>query len=181
MQRFEEEIRKKVAYMQANQREGEKATVYTIPVVFHIMHLGEAVGVGNNIPESQITSSVEAMNRDFRRLATDNGIAQGAGPDMEIEFCLATTDPSGNPHSGINRVNASGTANYDNIGIDEDVNGDDIKALSKWSTNNYVNIWVVREINDQGDFGNWGGGTVGYAYPVSSSSATNPNVNPIFN
>ena len=181
MQRFEEEIRKKVAYMQANQREGEKATVYTIPVVFHIMHLGEAVGVGNNIPESQITSSVEAMNRDFRRLATDNGIAQGAGPDMEIEFCLATTDPSGNPHSSINRVNASGTANYDNIGIDEDVNGDDIKALSKWSTNNYVNIWVVREINDQGDFGNWGGGTVGYAYPVSSSSATNPNVNPIFN
>lgn len=181
MAQFEKLIQKRIKANREAAREGEKATLYTIPIVFHIYHVGEAVGVGHNIPDAQIYSAVDALNRDFRRLADDGGIAQGAGPDIEIEFCLATTDPQGNPHSGINRVDASGTANYDTQGIDEDVNGLELKALSKWPTADYVNIWIVREINDQGEFGEWNGGTLGYAYPVSSSSNTNPGNNPSFN
>ncbi|MGB0166402.1 MAG: PKD domain-containing protein, partial [Luteibaculum sp.] len=181
MELFEKMIRKRSAQIEAESLEGQKATVYTIPVVFHIYHVGEALGQGHNIPTEQITSSVEALNRDFRRLATDGGVALGAGPDIEVEFCLATLDPDGNPTNGINRIDASGTGNYENIGIDEDVNGFELKALSKWPTDEYVNIWIVREINDQGEYGEWSGGTAGYAYPVSGSSSINPNVNPSFN
>ena len=161
--------------------ESHKAGVLTVPVVFHILHLGEAVGTGSNIPDDQILSSVEGMNRDFRRTSADGGIAQGAGPDSEIEFCLASKDPSGNPHSGINRINANGMFNYETMGIDEDVNGSNLKNLSKWSTNDYVNIWIVREINDQGDFATWSGGTLGYAYRVTGGSTVNPNTNPAGN
>ena len=160
-----------------------KATVYTIPVVFHVMHIGEAVGTGHNISDAQIISSIEAMNRDFRRTAADGGIAQGLGPDTEIEFCLASKDPSGNPHSGINRINASGVANYENIGVYDGAgeNGTQIKNLSKWPTADYVNVWIVREIKNQGEYGSWSSGTLGYAYPVTSGSATNPTINPSSN
>ena len=170
-------------YIEKNQSqlESRKAGVLTVPIVFHVLHQGEAVGTGNNIPEAQILSSIEALNRDFRRLADDGGVAQGAGPDTEIEFCLASKDPSGNPHSGINRIDASGQFNYDNIGIDEDVNGTNLKNLSKWSTNDYVNVWVVREINNQDPYPTWNGGTLGYAYRVTGGSAVNPNTNPAGN
>jgi len=157
-----------------------KATVYTIPVVFHVMHIGEAVGVGHNISDAQIMSAIEGLNRDYRRTVADGGIGAGAGPDAEIQFCLASKDPSGNPHSGINRINASGVANYENEGVYDGTgyNGTTIKNLSKWPTTDYVNVWIVREIKDQGEYGSWSSGTLGYAYPVSSSTATNPNTNP---
>ncbi len=61
------------------------------------------------------------------------------------------------------------------------MNGAALKALSKWPTKNYVNIWVVREIDDQGEYQSWSGGTLGYAYPVSSSATNNPNANPSSN
>ncbi len=182
MARFEEEIRRRSEEIRRNTRPGQKAEVYTIPVVFHVLHVGEPVGSGHNIPEDQIRSSITGMNRDFRRLATDGGVAQGVGSvDVEVEFCLATVDPDGNPTNGINRVNANGVANYQNVGIDEDVNGSQLKALSKWPTADYVNVWVVREINNQGEFGEWNGGVLGYAYPVSTSPNENPNANPSFN
>ncbi len=178
----EKALQKRIRKIESEMANGAyKADVYTIPVVFHVLHLGEAEGEGNNIPKEQIESAIEGLNRDFRRTAADGGIAQGGGVDAEIEFCLASVDPTGSPHSGINRINANGVANYQGIGIDEDVNGETLKNLSKWPTEDYVNVWVVREINNQGDFGNWSGGTVGYAYPVSGSANNNPNVNPSFN
>ena len=179
---MERALQKRIKKMEADKASGTyKAQVYTIPVVFHVLHLGESVGTGHNIPDEQIESAIEGMNRDYRRTAADGGIAQGAGVDTEIEFCLASIDPNGDPHSGINRINANNQFNYQNIGIDEDINGSDLKNLSKWPTADYVNVWVVREINDQGAWPNWNGGTLGYAYPVSSSSNNNPNVNPTGN
>ena len=176
---MEKALQKRIRKIEADKANGTyKATVHTIPVVFHVLHLGESVGTGNNIPEEQLESAIEGMNRDFRRTAADGGVAQGDGVDTEIEFCLASIDPNGNPHSGINRINANNQFNYQTIGMDENVNGADLKALSKWPTADYVNVWVVREINNQGDVNTWNGGTLGYAYPVSSSSANNPNANP---
>ena len=178
----EKQLQKAIRKMELQQAQGTyKADVYTIPVVFHVLHIGEAVGVGNNIPTDQIESAIEALNRDYRRTAADGGIAQGNGVDAEIEFCLASIDPNGDPHSGINRINANGVTNYQNVGIEESVNGETLKNLSKWPTEDYVNVWVVREIKDQGDVNSWSGGTLGYAYPVSSGSNQNPNTNPAFN
>lgn len=65
-------------------------TVYTIPVVFHIIHLqGEAIGQGSNISEAQVLQALNDLNADFR----DDLMT---GTDAEIEFCLAQRDPQGN-------------------------------------------------------------------------------------
>ncbi len=124
-------------------------TIYLIPVVVHVIHTGQAIGVGANISVAQINSQIAALTRDFRRLPDDGGIAQGAGVDTEIQFCL----------KGINRVNGSSVSGYSSSGITSS-NEVAVKALSKWDNCCYYNIWTVTEI----DGNNGGSGTQGYAY-----------------
>jgi len=159
---------------------GERAAppVYTIPVVFHVIHKGESVGSVTNISTAQLESAIDALNRDFRRTNDDNGIALGNGPDTEIQFCLAGVDPSGNPHSGINRVNGTGVSGYSSSGIIPNNNESSVKALSRWDNRYYLNIWVVSEISNNGadasNVNSFFGGTIGYAYlptnPVTFNS-----------
>ncbi|MFT6209419.1 MAG: hypothetical protein ACJATE_000009 [Bacteroidia bacterium] len=159
---------------------GERSAppVYTIPVVFHVIHKGEAVGSVTNISTAQLESAIDALNRDFRRTNDDNGIALGNGPDTEIQFCLAGVDPNGNPHSGINRVNGSGVSGYSASGITPNVNALSVKNLSRWDNRYYLNIWVVSEISNNGadvsNVNSFFGGTIGYAYlptnPVTFNS-----------
>ncbi len=158
---------------------GTRATppVYTIPVVFHVIHKGEAVGTGTNISSAQLQSAIDALNRDYRRTSANGGVAQGAGPDTEIQFCLAGVDPQGNPHSGINRVNGTSVSGYASGGISTS-NDVQVKALSRWDNRYYLNIWVVSEIDNNGadvaNPNNFFGGTLGYAYlpqsPITAMS-----------
>jgi hypothetical protein len=43
-----------------------------IPVVVHVLHNGEPVGVGNNISDAQIQSQIDVLNEDFRRLNAES-------------------------------------------------------------------------------------------------------------
>ena len=135
-----------------------KSTLYTIPVVVHIMHLGESIGTGSNISDLQIQQAITGLNDRFSN-------ANGLGVDVEMEFCLASQDPNGNSTNGINRVNCSGVANYSTNGITPTGNPCSgaietaIKDLSRWPVSDYYNIWVVSEICN--------GSFVGYAsYPI---------------
>jgi hypothetical protein len=130
---------------------------YTVPLVVHVIHLGEAVGTGTNISDAQIQSSVDALNDAFRKKA--GTMFDGNGVDTGIEFCLAKKDPSGNPTTGIVRVNGTGTLNYENVGVSMS-NDQAIKLLSIWPNTQYYNIWVVSEIDNN----EAGGGIQGYAY-----------------
>lgn len=148
---------------------GERAAppVYTVPVVFHVIHKGEPVGTGTNISDAQIESAIDALNRDYRKTSADGGIGQGAGPDTEIQFCLAGVDPNGNPHSGITRHSGMGVSGYASNGITSS-NEETVKALSNWDNRYYMNVWIVSEIDGNGadlaNPNNWPGGTLGYAY-----------------
>lgn len=137
--------------------------VYKIPVVVHVMHLGEAVGDGNNISDAQIQSGMNQLNAAFRN-------ESGLGIDMGIEFGLAIQDPNGEATTGIIRYDASGLGDYSTGGISLGGDGVDevtLKAASKWPKDQYYNIWIVSEIN-----GNDGGfGTQGFAY-LPGASAT---------
>lgn len=147
-----EKVQQRANFRQVVSQPSAVAVHYTIPVVVHVIHLGEPVGTGTNISDAQIRSAIDGLNDRF-----SNTI--GSGLDIEIDFCLATRDPNGCPTTGINRVNGSGIANYISIGIDNDCSGaneDSIKALSRWPVNNYYNIWVVNKICN----GQW----AGYAY-----------------
>lgn len=137
--------------------------VYQVPIVIHVMHLGEAEGVGNNVSDEQILSGLEHLNAAFRNTG-------GAGIDSKIEFVLAKQDPSCVASTGIIRYDASGITDYSTDGVSSGGVGADevtLKAASKWPNTDYYNIWLVNEIS-----GNDGGfGTQGFAYFPGTSSA----------
>ena len=126
--------------------------VYTIPVVVHIIHLGEQIGYRSNITDEQIYDAITGLNERYANV-------NGAGTDIEINFCLANKDPNGCPTSGIVRVDGSVVPGYRENGITWDgscgVDEHAIKDLSKWPTWQYYNIWVVTDIC---------GPIAGYAY-----------------
>ena len=136
--------------------------LYTIPVVVHVVHNGEAYGTGTNITDEQIFSAISSLNEDYRHMAGTNGY--GSGADVNIEFCLASRNPSGQPTNGINRVNGSSVANYSTMGIESSSGGGAsevaVKSLSAWPRDLYMNIWVVNEIDNN----DGGSGIQGYAY-----------------
>jgi PKD repeat protein len=148
----------------ASQRSNE---IHSIPVVFHVIHEGEAVGQGSNLSDEQILSAMTALNEDFRKIAGSNG--DGDGADIGIEFCLARRTPEGNATNGIVRVDGSVVPLYAEEGIrasgDEGAVELDVKALSTWPREDYLNVWVVNEIENNDALN----GIQGYAYfPVNN-------------
>ena len=126
--------------------------LYTIPVVVHVINLGEQVGYQSNISDQQIHDAIAGLNERYANV-------NGKGVDIEISFCLANRTPDGCPSSGINRVDGSIIPGYRENGVTWDgscgVDETAIKDLSKWPTWEYYNIWVVNNIC---------GSVAGYAY-----------------
>ena len=82
--------------------------VIIIPVVVHVLHRGEVLGVGRNINDAQIQSQIAVLNEDFRRLNADRfntpAAFQPVAGDPNFEFRLACVDPNGDPTNGITRT-----------------------------------------------------------------------------
>jgi PKD repeat protein len=114
-------------------RQGTRAFVYTIPIVFHVIH-----NYGTeNISDAQILDGIVVLNKTFRKLLADTGSIVAAfkpiHADCEIEFKLATRDPAGNCTKGINRIASPLTTIGDHS----------VKSLIQWPTNQYLNIYIV--------------------------------------
>ncbi|MBK7390488.1 MAG: hypothetical protein IPI23_15875 [Bacteroidetes bacterium] len=122
-----------------------------IPIVFHIMHNNGP----ENIADSVVFNAVDELNLRFQNAAP---YFDSTGNPVNIQFCLASIDPLGNPTNGITRTVTTLT----NI-----VNGTDdaiMKSLNRWSPLLYCNVWVVNSID---------GDVAGYAsYPTGAGSAT---------
>lgn len=134
------------------------AATYVIPVVFHVIHNGEIVGTGTNIPDAQLISQINVLNKDFKRLNTDAGQTpiefQSVAGNLDIEFVLAKQDPEGLATTGIQRVQGTKTewTLADNLAF---------KSLSYWPSEKYLNVWVIN-FNDPSNF-------IGYAqFPESN-------------
>ena len=130
----------KIDYTNAYKKNGNKTAAvaaYTIPVVFHVLHLGGS----ENISDAQIKDAVKVMTRDYRKQNADttNIIAafKPLAADINFEFQLATKDPSGNCTTGITRHFTAGT----------DWTGNPGEFFNTWPSNQYLNIYVVRSIN----------------------------------
>ncbi len=119
--------------------------IYTIPVVFHIMHNYGA----ENISKAQVLDAVRIINEDFQKLNADTieiaSVFKPIAADCQIQFKLAQIDPNGNCTDGITRTATTLTYNAD----------DNVKYLIAWPNQKYLNIWVVRNISF---------GAAGYAY-----------------
>lgn len=131
----------------ASTKEGSRAVAdYTLPVVVHIIHQNGP----ENITDAQVQQGIGRLNDAFANI---NFYGGNDGVDTRIQFCLAKRNPGGNTTTGIERVVSSLT----DIDISNDLQ---LKDLSRWNPNEYVNIWLVRSIE--------GGGVAGYAYLPSA-------------
>ena len=157
---FEKFIQKATIHRKQFKMQLLEDQVYIIPVVVHVIHNGEAVGVGSNISYAQILSQIEVLNEDFRRKEGSRGFNDHpAGADSQIEFVLAEVGPNGDPlaEPGVHRVRntdlgVSGT--LDPYRMDRIV-----KPATYWDPNRYLNMWTA----------NLDGGLLGYAqFPVGS-------------
>lgn len=126
-------------------------TVDTFDVVFHLLHLGQPIGVGANISDEQVASALLSLNRDFQAWPIHDSIAIAPnGVNSEIYFRLACTAPDGSATTGINRINAVNFPNYaaDGFNFKTNNNGnyEQLADLSHWPQNRYINVWVTHKI-----------------------------------
>jgi PKD repeat protein len=149
----------------------EKNVIYTIPVVFHVIHNN---GI-ENIGSSQIMDALRVMNEGFRSQNADINTVQlpfqGLQADAEIEFKLATIAPNGQCFSGITRTvspitNAGATAQEM---VDAVISGNDVYQ-GLWPHTKYLNIIIAANI----------GGAAGYTWNPFTDNTVN-NVNMAFN
>lgn len=152
------EERRIQAQIVLNKNALQTRSIITIPVVVHIIYNRDE----ENIPDSQIFSQIEALNRDYRRRNTDAiktpDVWQSRAADIGFEFCLASKDPDGNATSGITRTRAN------RIFTDfESVKHAGTGGYNGWAPQKYLNIWVA----------NIGTGLYGFS-PYPTVLARNP-------
>lgn len=110
-----------------------------LPVVVHVIHTGEPIGVGENLSHQRIARQIEILNEDFRRKEGTRGYNNHPdGGDSKIEFVLAKKDPSGNSINGINRVNMN-LVNVPDLGY----NQNHFAQYGYWNPNSFINIWTT--------------------------------------
>lgn len=136
---FEKWMNLRKQTLQQNRVNRAQAEPYQIPVVVHIIHNGEPVGIGTNISDEQVLSQLNVLNNDFKRLNADANQTPAAfqpfAGSMDIQFILARRDPNGVATTGIVRKKGSKTSYVES----DDVQ---LKAQSYWPSENYFNIWV---------------------------------------
>ncbi len=114
--------------------------VITIPVVVHV--IWNQNQPQQNISEAQIQSQIDVINEDFRRTNADaaNTLPEflGVAADMEIEFCMASVDPNGNPTNGIERKSSTRSSWGTGTAMKRASSG----GLDAWSRDSYLNMWV---------------------------------------
>ncbi len=140
---YEHEIQELIRNSAHMDRGGD--VIFTIPIVFHIIHLGGT----ENISNEQILNQLDNMNADFRALNPDvnnvNPTFTDLVGDAMIQFALPTKDPFGNCTNGIDRIRTP-----------ETLRGTDKSKLNPWPRDKYLNVWVVHDVTVAG--------AAGYAY-----------------
>ncbi|MFT6502147.1 MAG: hypothetical protein ACJASQ_002272 [Crocinitomicaceae bacterium] len=127
-----------------------KTSGITIPVVFHVNDPSNP----QKVTMAQIQSALDILNEDFT--ATNAEITsirpefQNVIANLDINFCLASKDPNGNATSGVtyhlNSLNGREPSGY----------GTAVKEVEYWPGENYLNIWIVNETEDDGSLYNSG-------------------------
>lgn len=131
-------------YITENRIDARENNVITIPIVFHIIHVGEPLGTGLNIPDESIFETIRGLNDKYRGVVLE-------GVDMEVDFCLAKQTPDGLPSTGIIRIDASDVPEYEEFGVayyggDNGASISEIRNLSSWPTDHAFNVWVVNDV-----------------------------------
>ena len=143
----------------ANNRSSSSNSIVTIPCVVHVVYRT----VGQNISDAQVESQIDVLNEDFARLNADTNVTpapvRAAASGSQFRFCLAQTDPNGNPTTGIERRQTT----VNTFSTNDLVKAYSTGGMDAWDTDVYFNIWVC----------SLGGGILGYAeFPAASHTDT---------
>lgn len=140
-----------------------------IPVVVHVIYKSgdETPNSITNPSDAHIKAAIDRLNADY---------ARNPQSTVPLKFTLAKRTPNCQSTNGIIRVDASHIANYNNGGIQVPNTGSpgatekEIYTLSQWSSQIYLNVWVVWKINAEAS--KPGGTVTGYArLPVLGDGA----------
>ncbi len=119
-------------------------SIYQVPVVVHVIHNGEAIGIGTNISDAQILSQLSVLNKDYKRLNADASSTPAeflpVAGIFDVEFVLAKRTPEGLATTGIVRTKGTKTSWTVNDNYE-------LKSLSYWPAEDYLNLWVCNIID----------------------------------
>ncbi len=147
--------------------------IYRIPVVFHVLYYQQGSTRVWDIPDSTIYEQLDILNEAYRAKNADTANLRAEfkhlTADVEVEFYLATKDPSGATTNGITRTATTieafgGSSNNIIYFIDsiERIKSTLAGGKDPWPTNRYLNIWLSdmrRRVNGQYEIGVIGYGT----------------------
>ncbi|MEY4109965.1 MAG: hypothetical protein RLZZ46_319, partial [Bacteroidota bacterium] len=151
--------------------------VTIVPIVFHVIHGGEQIGIYPNIQAGQIQAQITVLNEDFSANAYNvadypiNAFVNWASDqslpfnnldtlgrvkiaDFEIQFCPARIDTSGNLMSepGIDRINYQdkGWPTPSTFTTQSSMRAyldSIVKPQSIWDVTKYLNVWITDKSN----------------------------------
>ena len=136
---FETWLAPLVKHYQSMRTTSQSGGIITIPVVVHVIHNGQAIGVAPNITDAQVQSQIKVMNEDYRKMLGTPGYNTNlVGADTQIQFALALQDPNGNPTNGIDRISFC-LESWSDTEFDSKV-----KPATIWDPTLYMNMWSVK-------------------------------------
>ncbi len=107
-------------------KSGDDTTIYTIPIVFHILHEYGA----ENITDAQVYDEMQILNEDYSNTNPDAGAVVNPFDTIvgtaKIRFVLAKYDPFGNCTNGIEHI-------YTHMAN----KGDDYSKIHQWNRKEY--------------------------------------------
>lgn len=128
------EVNKKLYTSLQSKNPSRNDVIRTIPVVFHVMHQNGP----ENVADSSIFDLLDQLNLRYQNSAPYYDIT---GTETNIQFCLASIDPLGNPTTGITRD----TTIYTDVNwTGPFTNEIAMKNINRWNPLLYLNIWIVR-------------------------------------
>lgn len=110
----------------------------TIPVIVHIIHLGEPYGTDYHLPVEFVQEAIDNLNDNFAGEFSDDPTA-----NTQINFCIANASTNGAPIEGIRYYD------WDNLDIEEwDAtafynNHIQVSNQIGYDRNNYCNVFVA--------------------------------------
>ncbi len=173
-QQWEAELQAVIKQLNNNQQSQKaQAQLYTIPVIIHVIHGGQAVGTYPNLAQGQLASQIRVLNEDFGGIgynsgnypatafttwannqvlpaANRDGLGRVAIANCNVQFCMATQDTLGNTliEPGIDRVNYinkgwTNPASFTNVNTFKSYVDGVIKPGTIWNVSKYLNIWIT--------------------------------------
>ncbi|WP_300673612.1 M43 family zinc metalloprotease [Soonwooa sp.] len=140
--------------MKYDQNGKYSGTIYTIPVVVHVIESSDPNNSTFKVSDDQIKTWLDNTNKMYATTYGNGFYSEGSGPDggtvIPVKLVLAKRTPTNAMTNGIVRYNGSGLQGYDAQGLDANSlattpnSAGKVRNLAKhWDEKKYFNIYVI--------------------------------------